>query len=312
MYKIPAANYYGLKHQIQNNSTLEWPKIFLTSASASVDKIRWPKSLTRFAFYSHLDPTEPVNCSRYTDMIIPTDSSSTWVFYRIFKFLSLICLCLFHDFTTSICWALVIRLMKNEVAFLPRSSCHIDGKQKSRNDWWVNFKTIFLLLQFNGLSGRSLHHADKRQVDECAALNPTPEECSTYWGGEKPPLLVVSLDGFRFDYLQRTVNISGVEEPASPLINRLSRCGVFSPSGMIPVFPSLTFPNHYSIVTGLYPESHGIVANSFYDPDLNASFSLSSSQQTNPVWWIGDPLWYDVKRQVRHTFFYYFVSHCQF
>ncbi|EFX89997.1 hypothetical protein DAPPUDRAFT_190022, partial [Daphnia pulex] len=66
---------------------------------------------------------------------------------------------------------------------------------------------------------------------------------------------------------------------------------------MIPVFPSLTFPNHYSIVTGLYPESHGIVGNSFYDPDLNASFSLSSSQQTNPVWWIGDPLWYNVKKQ---------------
>ena len=178
-------------------------------------------------------------------------------------------------------------------------------KQKRRNDWWMDLKTIFYFLQFNGLFGRSLHHVDKRQVDECAALNPTPEECSTYWGGEKPPLLVVSLDGFRFDYLQRTVNISGVEEPASPLINRLSRCGVFSPTGMIPVFPSLTFPNHYSIVTGLYPESHGIVGNSFYDPDLNASFSLSSSQQTNPVWWIGDPLWYDVKRQVRHNMFYF-------
>ena len=152
--------------------------------------------------------------------------------------------------------------------------------------------------------GRSIHR-DKRQTDECAALNPTPEECSSYWSGEKPPLLVVSLDGFRPDYLNRTVNISGVEEPAALLINRLSRCGVFSPTGMTPVFPSLTFPNHYSIVTGLYPESHGIVGNSFFDPDLNASFSLSSSQQTNPMWWIGDPLWHTVKSQVRHSLIYF-------
>ncbi|KAI9555247.1 hypothetical protein GHT06_017762 [Daphnia sinensis] len=160
------------------------------------------------------------------------------------------------------------------------------------------FLLIFLLISaFGELSGRSVHRAKKRQVDECEALNATPEECSAYWAGEKPPLLVVSLDGFRPDYLQRNVTVNGVEEPAALLLNRLSRCGVFSPTGMTPVFPSLTFPNHYSIVTGLYPESHGIVANSFYDPDLNASFSLSSPQQTNPTWWIGDPLWYNVKRQ---------------
>lgn len=108
--------------------------------------------------------------------------------------------------------------------------------------------------------------------------------------------MVISLDGFRPDYLERTID----GQPAAPFIKTLIDCGLSSKSGMTPVFPSLTFPNHYSIVTGLYPESHGIVANSFYDPDLNASFSLSSSQQTNPVWWIGEPLWYTARRQVRN------------
>lgn len=143
-----------------------------------------------------------------------------------------------------------------------------------------------------------MHRDTKQKTAECDALSSTPEECSAFWSGGKPPLLVMSLDGFRPDYLQRTVNVSGVEEPAAPFISSLARCGVHSPNGMTPVFPSLTFPNHYSIVTGLYPESHGIVSNSFYDPELDASFSLSSPQQTNPTWWLGEPLWYTAKKQV--------------
>lgn len=120
----------------------------------------------------------------------------------------------------------------------------------------VFFRTFFF--QVCGLSARSVHRATESQDDECTSLNPTQDQCLAYWSGERPPLLVISLDGFRFDYLQRTVNISGVEEPAALFINRLARCGVHSPNGMTPVYPSLTFPNHYSIVTGLYPESHGI------------------------------------------------------
>jgi hypothetical protein len=57
-------------------------------------------------------------------------------------------------------------------------------------------------------------------------------------------------------------------------------------------FPSETFPNHYSIATGLYPESHGIVSNSFYDPEFKQNFSLGcASCQKDPKWWLGEPIW---------------------
>ena len=72
------------------------------------------------------------------------------------------------------------------------------------------------------------------------------------------PLILISLDGFRWDYLEKY--------PAeSPTLRALKRDGVTA-RGLIPVFPSNTFPNHYSIATGLLPAHHGIVNNIFFDP----------------------------------------------
>ena len=71
-------------------------------------------------------------------------------------------------------------------------------------------------------------------------------------------VVLVSLDGFRWDYAKR--------DGAVHLL-ALGKKGVWAPEGMMPSFPSLTFPNHFTIVTGLYPEHHGLVANSFYDRD---------------------------------------------
>ena len=65
------------------------------------------------------------------------------------------------------------------------------------------------------------------------------------------PLILISIDGFRWDYFNRT---------ETPHFDELIAGGVQAES-LIPVFPSKTFPNHYSIVTGLYAENHGIVAN---------------------------------------------------
>lgn len=75
---------------------------------------------------------------------------------------------------------------------------------------------------------------------------------------DRAPLLVISFDGFRDSYLQLNI---------TPNIQRIFDCGTHS-KFMIPVFPSKTFPNHYSIVTGLYPTWHGIVNNLFRDPDV--------------------------------------------
>ncbi|EFJ05414.1 hypothetical protein SELMODRAFT_431577 [Selaginella moellendorffii] len=74
---------------------------------------------------------------------------------------------------------------------------------------------------------------------------------------DKPVVILISLDGFRWGYQWKV---------ATPNIDRLISNGTEAFPGMIPVYPSTTFPNHYSIVTGLYPAWHGIIANRFRDP----------------------------------------------
>ncbi|OAY53908.1 venom phosphodiesterase 2 [Manihot esculenta] len=94
-----------------------------------------------------------------------------------------------------------------------------------------------------------------------------------------PVVLLVSSDGFRFGYQFKT---------PTPNIHRLIANGTEAETGLIPVFPTLTFPNHYSIVTGLYPAYHGIVNNHFIDPLTGEFFTMSSHE---PKWWLGEPLW---------------------
>uniref|UniRef100_A0A0E0BYL4 Uncharacterized protein n=1 Tax=Oryza meridionalis TaxID=40149 RepID=A0A0E0BYL4_9ORYZ len=96
---------------------------------------------------------------------------------------------------------------------------------------------------------------------------------------EKPVVILISSDGFRFGYQHKA---------ATPHIHRLIGNGTSAATGLIPVFPTLTFPNHYSIATGLYPSSHGIINNYFPDPISGDYFTMSSHE---PKWWLGEPLW---------------------
>lgn len=68
---------------------------------------------------------------------------------------------------------------------------------------------------------------------------------------------------------------------------------------MLPSFPSVTFPNHYTIVTGLYPESHGVVGNSFWDADIGQEFYYTDpARSMQPKWWSGgEPLWVTAEKQ---------------
>ncbi|KAM6954085.1 ectonucleotide pyrophosphatase/phosphodiesterase family member 1 [Aplochiton taeniatus] len=102
-------------------------------------------------------------------------------------------------------------------------------------------------------------------------------------GFDKPPLILVSMDGFRAGYLQSYSNLL-------PVLNKLRKCGTSTPY-MRPAYPTKTFPNHYTLVTGLYPESHGIVDNKMYDVTRNASFSLKAAEKFNPKWYQGEPVW---------------------
>ncbi|MEJ5287216.1 MAG: Alkaline phosphodiesterase I / Nucleotide pyrophosphatase [Candidatus Kapaibacterium sp.] len=101
-------------------------------------------------------------------------------------------------------------------------------------------------------------------------------------------VLLISFDGFRWDYLNRGL---------TPNLERFAKNGIRAIS-LEPSFPSGTFPNHYSIVTGLYPQNHGIIGNHIYNKFSNASFSLKdTSAVSDPRWYFGEAIWETAKRQ---------------
>lgn len=104
------------------------------------------------------------------------------------------------------------------------------------------------------------------------------------------PLLLISLDGWRWDYHTKS--------PVENLRGLIAR-GVHA-EGLIPSFPTKTFPNHYTLVTGLYPGHHGVVGNSMRDPRTGRLFTMQKREEvSDPLWWGGDPIWNAVQRAGR-------------
>jgi predicted AlkP superfamily pyrophosphatase or phosphodiesterase len=109
---------------------------------------------------------------------------------------------------------------------------------------------------------------------------------------ERAILILVSIDGFRWDYLDRFT---------PPTLTKLANDGVRA-DGLIPQFPSKTFPNHYTIVTGLTLAHHGIISNNMRDKDIPGEFTLSNRDvQNDPRWWGGEPIWNTAEKQGRKT-----------
>ncbi len=118
--------------------------------------------------------------------------------------------------------------------------------------------------------------------------SPTPAATPTPPAAQRPIVVLISLDGWRHDYLARA---------DVPTLRALAAQGVRS-EGLIPTFPSKTFPNHYTIVTGLYPENHGIVSNTMFDPAIGPEqFTMSSPTAKDSRWWGGEPLWVTAEKQ---------------
>src|SRR3954470_16666478 len=82
----------------------------------------------------------------------------------------------------------------------------------------------------------------------------------------RPTVILISIDGFRADYLDKI---------DTPNLHSIVERGIRA-KYMVPVFPTKTYPNHYTIVTGLYPAHHGIVANTMYDPERDAWFEIAN------------------------------------
>ncbi|XP_069131622.1 bis(5'-adenosyl)-triphosphatase enpp4-like [Argopecten irradians] len=106
-----------------------------------------------------------------------------------------------------------------------------------------------------------------------------------------PRCLLISFDGFRWDYLNKF---------NTPNFDKILKEGVVATRGVVNAFITKTLPNHYSIVTGLYEESHGIVGNTMYDPDFHEVFHIYNKQQVTDSKWFdngGEPIWVTNQRQ---------------
>ncbi|MBX3240608.1 MAG: alkaline phosphatase family protein [Chitinophagaceae bacterium] len=103
----------------------------------------------------------------------------------------------------------------------------------------------------------------------------------------KPYVILLSLDGFRWNFPMLYT---------TPHLDVMAAEGVKAAS-LVPCFPSKTFPNHYSIITGLYPDHHGIVANRFADPVSGKTFALATAEKLNPGYYGGTPFWVVAEKQ---------------
>uniref|UniRef100_A0A8D0EPD4 Ectonucleotide pyrophosphatase/phosphodiesterase 2 n=1 Tax=Strix occidentalis caurina TaxID=311401 RepID=A0A8D0EPD4_STROC len=152
------------------------------------------------------------------------------------------------------------------------NACHCSEDCLSRGDCCTNYQVV--------CKGET-HWVD----DDCEEIK--APECPA--GFVRPPLIIFSVDGFRASYMKKGNKVM-------PNIEKLRSCGTHSPY-MRPVYPTKTFPNLYTLATGLYPESHGIVGNSMYDPVFDASFSLRGREKFNHRWWGGQPIWITAAKQ---------------
>lgn len=105
---------------------------------------------------------------------------------------------------------------------------------------------------------------------------------------EKPYVVMLSVDGFRWDYADKV---------PTPNLDKIARNGVKAES-LQASFPTKTFPNHYTMATGLYPDHHGIVLNSFYDPPTGRHYSIFDREAVEDGYFYGgEPIWVTAENQ---------------
>ncbi|HEV7349759.1 ectonucleotide pyrophosphatase/phosphodiesterase [Telluribacter sp.] len=126
-----------------------------------------------------------------------------------------------------------------------------------------------------------------------------PDRTNSAKQQEKPYVILISADGFRHDFARKY--------QAKNLL-RLSGQGVAA-TAMLPSFPSLTFPNHYTIVTGLYPAHHGLVNNTFFDVKRNERYAMGNKRAVaDSSWYGGTPLWVLAEQQQMLSASFYWVA----
>ncbi|MGD8782400.1 MAG: ectonucleotide pyrophosphatase/phosphodiesterase [Ignavibacteria bacterium] len=120
--------------------------------------------------------------------------------------------------------------------------------------------------------------------------------CTLVISQNAPYTILVSLDGFRYDYLDRNI---------TPNMQKIIDDGVRAIS-LRPSYPSKTFPNHLTIITGMHPQNHGIIANRFKNPFSNEFYEMKDTAQIrNPKWYLGEAFGETAERHNIITASYY-------
>lgn len=149
----------------------------------------------------------------------------------------------------------------------------------------LSLMTLFLV---GGSLSLQAQEIEKQLVIEERKNDPKKEE--------SPYVILVSLDGFRYDY---------IEKHNAKFLAEFASLGTKAES-LIPSYPSVTFPNHYSIVTGMYPGHHGLVGNTMYDRNTEERYSLGNAKAvTDAKWYGGTPLWVLAEQQGMLSACYY-------
>lgn len=145
----------------------------------------------------------------------------------------------------------------------------------------IQYSLVLVLLALSNLAG-----AQQTPVDTTQRVN--KQNKNSVAQQQKPYVILISADGFRYDYAEKY--------KATHLLE-LSKNGVQAAS-MIPSYPSVTFPNHYTIATGLYPAHHGLVNNTFYDKVKKEKYSMGAKDKVRDgSWYGGTPLWVLAEQQ---------------
>ncbi len=146
---------------------------------------------------------------------------------------------------------------------------------------------VFTLFIFSFVLGQ-----DTTQKIETGRVNDKAQQ-------KKPYVIFISIDGFRNDF---------ADLHQAKFLQSAKKNGVSAPY-MIPSFPSLTFPNHYSLVTGLYPSHHGLLDNTIYNQQTNETYTMGNSKMvTDGKWYGGTPLWVLAEKQKMISASFYWVG----
>jgi hypothetical protein len=181
---------------------------------------------------------------------------------------------------------------------LPRSPRKMLGSAKRPRRRIAALAALLAVILLGGYFGSSFFSV-KPPSSEKESLGDPNILMSNGTHNYQKTVLVVSIDGLRsviyrcpaqYDLLNTKNSADYLDRGLTPHLLNISKRGVRA-EWMKPTFPSLTFPNHWTLMTGLHPESHGIVGNSFYDPAMDKVFVYTDPTRSHAgYWWGGEPV----------------------